>query len=321
VILPYALRLLCVCLASFFLLHLALALLARLLARVTQPWTARVAVRDSARAAAFVLGIRLLPAALSIALVLAFCAPSFLSFESERGSEIAGFPFLATAGLGAAVWAISAARSLRALRRSRRCLAGAVQSLPDGSEPFWLWEGPAPLLALAGVFRPRVVVSSKVVSALDANQFSAALRHEWAHHAAGDNLKRLLLLLAPEPLPGISLFGAMDRAWARFAEWAADDRAAGCDPERSISLAEALVRVAKLGAAANGSPLLSSFVPLGEDISTRVERLLTLRAPATERRVCGRTVFIGLAAAPFLAGAIVPGALNAVHQILERLMH
>jgi hypothetical protein len=321
VILPYALRLLCVCLASFFLLHLALALLAHLLARVTRQWTARVAARDSARAAAFVLGIRLLPTALGIALVLALCVPSFLSFESERGSEVAGFPFLAAALLGAAVWVISSARSLRALRRSRRCLAGALQSLPGGSEPFWLWEGPAPLLALAGVFRPRVVVSRKVVSALDANQFSAALCHEWAHRAAGDNLKRLLLLLAPEPLPGISLFGAMDRAWARLAEWAADDRAAGGDPHRSISLAEALVRVAKLGGAPRGSSLLSSFVRSGEDISKRVERLLTPGVQPAGHRVSGRIAFAGLAASPLLVGALVPGALSAVHQVLERLMH
>ena len=320
-ILPYALRLLCVCLASFFLLHLALALLAHLLARVTHQWTARVAARDSARGAAFVLGMRLLPAALAIALVFALCLPSFLSLESDQGTEVAGFPFLAAALLGATVWAISAARSLRALRRSRRCLAGVVECLPGASKPVWLWEGPAPLLALAGVFRPRVVVSSKVVSALDANQFSAALGHEWAHRAAGDNLKRLLLLLAPEPLPGISLFGAMDRAWARFAEWAADDRAVGWDPDRSISLAEALVRVAKLGAAPKGSPLLSPFVPLGEDISARIERLLTPRVQPAGYGLSGRIVFAGLVACPFFAGAIVPGALGAVHQILERLMH
>jgi Zn-dependent protease with chaperone function len=308
-ILPYALRLVCVCLGSFFLVHLALSLLAWALA----PWALRraerVAASRSAEAgASLLLGLRLSPAALAIGTVAALCLPSFLAFENERGAEAAGLPFVATAALGAAVWAIALGRSLRALARSRRCVAKSAEG--------------APFLGLAGVWNPRVVVSPNVVEALGSEQLAAALRHEQGHRVSGDNWKRLALTLAPGPLPMVCGFRAVDRAWARFAEWAADDWAVEQDAGCSLSLAEALVRVARLGAAPKTSPLISAFVPADEDISIRVERLLNGgggrgRAAA----LLARFSFGALAGAPFAIAVLVPGALNAVHQALERLMH
>jgi beta-lactamase regulating signal transducer with metallopeptidase domain len=254
-------------------------------------------------------------------MVGALSIPSYLSFENERGSEAAGIPFLAVAALGASIWALSLARACRALARSHRCLPREAKTMEGEGQPVLLLEGSAPLLGLAGVLRPRVVISRKVAVALDAEQLSAAIRHEWAHCASRDNLKRLLLLVAPEPLPGFALFQPVDRAWARFAEWAADDRAVGRDPRGCVSLAEALVRVARLGSAPKASPLVSPFVPEGEDISLRVERLLNPRVAPSRRRISGRVLFAGLAGAPFAAAAIVPGALGGVHQLLEQLMH
>lgn len=320
-ILPYALRLLCVCLASFFLLHLTLASLVRSLAIPVLEWAEDAGRHDSARAADLVLGLRLLPTALTIAILCALCIPSYLSFENERGSEATGILFLAAAALGASIWALSLARTCRALLRSHRCLQREAKTMGDESQPIMLLEGSTPLLGLAGVLRPRVVMSRKVACALDAEQLSVALRHEWAHRTSRDNFKRLLLLLTPEPLPGLELFRSVDRAWARFAEWAADDQAVGRDARRCVSLAEALVRVARLGAAPKISPLVSPFVPDGEDIAARVERLLNPRVPPTRRPISGRVLFASLAGAPFAAAAIVPGALGSVHRLLEQFMH
>src|SRR5665647_2521347 len=80
---------------------------------------------------------------------------------------------------------------------------------------------PAPLLALVGVFVSRLAISRPVIGALSAAQMAAALRHEEAHLVSHDNLKRLLMLLAPGLLPGFHGFDAIERGWARFTEWAA----------------------------------------------------------------------------------------------------
>lgn len=319
---PYVLRLLCLCLGSFFLIHLALSVFASALA----PWVMRraehIGQRQPARSAAILLlALRLFPVVVSLVAVAALCVPSFLSFERERGSEATGLPFLAAAALGASIWAISLTRSVRALIRSRRYAAQASAIVVSESEEVWLWEGPAPVIGLAGLLRPRVVISRSVASALGGDQLAAALKHERAHRASADNLKRLLLLLAPEALPGASLFRSLDRAWARLAEWAADDWAA-VDASSSIALAEALVHVARLGAAPRTSALVSSFVPPGEDISTRVNRLLNGASYAKgHSRILGRALFGSLFAVPFAIVAVAPGSLSAVHQLLERLMH
>ena len=110
-------------------------------------------------------------------------------------------------------------------------------------------------------------------------QLAAALRHEEAHRISRDNLKRLLLLLAPGLLPGLHGFGAIERGWARFSEWAADDDAVAGDAHRSLSLAAALVRVARMGGSAPVSPLTAAFLGDSREISARVDRLLSPAPP------------------------------------------
>ncbi len=317
-ILPYAVRLLCLCLASFFVIHAALTAAAGALAPFTLSFAKRFAARRPSRAAALLLLLRLFPAAMAVAMVTGLCLPSFLTLEGEPGAEAAGVPFLVVSALGAAVLAISLARGARAIARSHRWMrrqfaveAGAV----------WLSDGPAPFLGLGGVLRPRVLASRCVTQALDADQFAAALSHEWAHCASSDNLKRLLLLLAPEPLPGLHLFRGIDRAWSRFSEWAADDLAVAQDARRSVFLAEALVRVARLGAPPRIAPLVSRFLPPETDISIRVERLLNGPAPALRRSRGFAAAAACAFAAPFAAALLLPQSLGAVHQLLESLMH
>ena len=49
------------------------------------------------------------------------------------------------------------------------------------------------VMAVAGVVHPKLVVSQTVLDALSDDQREAAFRHEAAHRASRDNLKRLLL--------------------------------------------------------------------------------------------------------------------------------
>ena len=115
------------------------------------------------------------------------------------------------------------------------------------------------------------------MNALPAGPLAAALRHEEAHRVSRDNLKRLLLLLAPGLLPGFHGFDVLERNWARFTEWAADDEAVAGDAHLSLYLAAALVRVARMGGAPAPSPLSASF--LGDS-----RELVRARGPPAESR-------------------------------------
>jgi Zn-dependent protease with chaperone function len=295
----YAFRLVCVSLAAFAIVHLATAIAVNAVALRA----IRLAERMNARAAArFLLMLRLAPVAASLAIVGVLCVPSYLRFEPHSADEEVGRACLMLAALAAAMCLESGARALRAVRATRR----------------WLRDRTPPnTVALAGLIRPRVMVAESVTGALSAGELEAAIRHERAHAASRDNLKRLAMLAAPRTIPFFpSRFAGIEAAWKKFSEWAADDCAASGDPGRSLALASALIRVARLGAA-QAPPLVTSLVD--GDLTARVDRLL---APVAEGRPDRWTPAILLSAAMALAVLISsPAALPWVHHLLERLIH
>jgi len=318
---PYSLRLVCLCLAAFFLVHAAVAAVVRLVA----PAALRIAGRMRPRLAArFLLALRLAPAALAAFAVAGLCAPSYLWLEPAATSEEVGLVCLLAALFGAALTMESLVRALRAVARSgrywRECRRTAVKTR-IGRAPVWIVPRSAPFFVLAGIWRSRLVVSQAVVDALPEEQLAAAVRHEQAHRESRDNLKRLLVLLAPGMLPGVRGLSALERAWARRAEWAADDRAVAGDSRASLTLAEALVRVARLGAAPPLTPLTTSLMADGHDLAERVERLLhpaanpgrdlPLPVMGTAAALCGTA----------LVALLQPSVLYSVHGLLERLTH
>lgn len=321
-IVPYSLRLLCLCLAAFFLVHLAAGLVVSLLA----PAAVRLAGRTEARRAArLLLALRLLPASLAVLVVAGLCVPSYLWLEPKAAVERVGFGFLAAAALGAAAWSVSLARGVRAAVRSRRYLhhcrsVGVEAHLPGDPSPVWLVDEAATPLALGGLIRPRLVVSRPVLRALSRRQLAAALRHERAHGAARDNLKRLLILLAPGILPFFHGFESLERGWVRFTEWAADDRAVAGNPRHSLSLAAALVRVARMGALPHPPSLVTSLLGDSLDLSVRVDRLLRATPPADLPRgtFAACVALASLALACSLAAVVLqPSALYTFHLLLE----
>jgi hypothetical protein len=336
--LPYLLRLACLCLASFFLVHAVLGLVTW----IVTPGAIRLAERMRPRAAArLLLALRMLPVGLAMFVVGGLCVPSYLllepgGFEGGGAAERVGVACCAAALLGVVVWGISIARVLRAmagsLRYTRRCeQMGDRTRVAGEAAPVLVVEDEAPVVALAGVMRSRLVVSRGVVRALSVEQLAAALRHEEAHRASRDNLKRLVLLVAPDILPfaRVPLRG-IERGWARFAEWAADDWAIEGDARRSLSLASALVCVARMGAAARTSPLVASLLPDRGDLSARVDRLLRTPeavSPPFTNQGAGHPAMRAVAwsAAVVLGGFLVaammrPGTFYSVHWLLERLV-
>jgi beta-lactamase regulating signal transducer with metallopeptidase domain len=318
----YVLRLLCLSLASFFLVNAAVGLTAAL----ASPAAVRMAESMRARSAArFLLAVRLLPSALGIAVVLALCVPSYLWLEPQASSERIGWACLALAFWGAAGWFVSLARVTRALafsvRFSRAWQKTECDTLLRGASlKAVIVRKDVPLLALAGVFCPRLLVSQAVLRSLSAEELDLALQHENAHRVSRDNLKRLFLLLSPAPIPLLHSFSSMERCWARFSEWAADDEAVRGDSHRALSLAAALLRVARMGAGQRLSFLHTSLCADDHDLSARVERLL--RIPPLPRKPYGsaRCFAIGSSLGLAVCAGVVlawPATLSPVHQLLE----
>jgi Zn-dependent protease with chaperone function len=322
---PYSLRLVYLCLATFFLVHLAAGLVVSLLASAAVRLAGRTEPR---RAARLLLALRLLPVSLAVFVVASLCVPSYLWLEPDAAVERMGWGFLTAAALGAAVWSISLARGVRAAVRSRRYLRhcrsiGVEARLPGDPSSVWVVDGAATPLALGGFIRPRLVVSRPVLNALSRRQLAAALRHERAHGAARDNLKRLLILLAPGVLPFFHGFESLERGWVRFTEWAADDWAVAGNPRHSLSLAAALVRVARMSTLQIPPPLTTSLLGDGLGLSARVDRLLRTAPPAEPlgRAFPACLAFASLAVACALAATMLqPSTLYTFHLLLEHLI-
>ena len=236
----YVFRLLCLSLGSFFLIHIVVGLLVSLVSPMAVRFSERITPRAAAR---FLLILRLLPAGSALLLVSGLCVPSYLWLEPAGATENIGLWCLAAVGLTVAVWGMSLTRAARAVLGSFRYIRRCRQVGRETGKAVWVVESSAPVLGLAGIIRSRLVMSQALVNALSKDQLEAALRHERAHGVSRDNLKRLLILLAPDVLPFVQGFGPLERGWAKFTEWSADDRAVAGDSQRSLSLAAALVRV------------------------------------------------------------------------------
>jgi len=318
--LAYLPRLLCLAFASFFLVHLAAGLAVSLVA----PGAIRLAERMRPRVAArLMLTLRLLPVGFALFVVAGLCVPSYLRLEPDAAAEPIGIVCLAAALAGIAIGGTSIARGVRAIARSIRYIRHCERTGRRTRPSVWVIDEADPLVALAGIVHPRLIISQAVVRALSPAQLAAVLRHERAHRIAHDNLKRLFVVLAPDAFPFARGLRGVERAWVRFAEWAADDLAVAGDSGRSLSLAAALVRVARMSQGRQPAPVASSLLGDTADLASRVERLLR-ESPVSEQTQGSLYVLAGgavFAAAGLLAAVMLnPAALSTVHQVLEQLI-
>jgi Zn-dependent protease with chaperone function len=323
--LPYLLRLLCLCLASFFLVNAFAGLLVSFFSRGAIHAAEKMQPRSGTR---FLFFLRLLPLTLGVTAVLGLCVPSYLWLEPQDAPERVGLLCITLALLATASWLLSIMRVFRAIAFSLRCKriwqqAGWETYFTGDSSPVLVVGEDAPLLALAGVFRPRLVISDGVLRSLSSRQLDVALRHENAHRVSRDNLKRLFLLLAPHPLPFVHGFSFLEKAWAKFAEWAADDAATRGDSLRALSLASALLCIARMGAGPRPSFLHTSLVAGDQNLAARIDRLLHAE-PAGPEPVWWAP-FPERAAALLVASSLTtllfwPVTLSTVHRLLEQFL-
>lgn len=330
-ILSYWLRLASLCFAAFFLVHAAAGVAVWFAERPSIRLTESIRARSAAR---LLFWMRVLPAAVAAAFVACVCAPSYLRFEENLAGEKVGFVCLGLAFLGMLVWAVSLLRGFRALMHSARFTrvcrrtGSSVRLAGKPSEMLVIQSG-RPFLVQSGILRPYIVISRGLLNDFSSAELEAAIGHESAHWTSRDNWKRLLLAFLPEILPVGRGFDVVERGWTKFAERAADDSVSAQGAGPAISLAAALVRLARMRATM-GPPLwvprsVSSLAG-SDDLSGRIGRLLA-PAPPLPLSVApfpyARRVLMGIGGVAFAAAVALlasPALLSSVHELLEHLV-
>jgi hypothetical protein len=272
---------------------------------------------------------RLLPLGLACVVTFGLALPAFLKFEPHSTGEGMGPRLLALATLGALALAGMAVRGVALLRATVQAQRGwrkhsqelHLQGLPV---PVYRVENGASLLAVTGIFRPRIFVGREITETLLQDELHAALAHEMAHVSSFDNLKQLLLKITRAPRWLKALYDA-DAAWTSASEVAADHRALA-EGASVLDLSSALIKVGRLNRpTAVREPVASHLVPTacGSSLESRVTCLSEMlegtgAAPArgVKRGSLVFPVVMVLAAYVVCINALLP----AVHEALEFLV-
>jgi hypothetical protein len=231
------------CLAVLFIVMTGAGLMCVLCLWLLRPLLRRATPGTSAK---LLFTIRALPLLLAILVTFGFVLPAFLKFEPRSTGELMDWPLLGLAALGAFVLLVMGTRGLRlvwATRQAQKQWRRASTRLRIrgiiGDVPLYRVNGPAALLAVSGVLRPKIFIGHEVADTLTAGELSAALIHEMAHVNALDNLKQFLLRITR--LPRWS-----DVEWTNASEIAADE-AALARGASVLDLSSALIKVGRLG--------------------------------------------------------------------------
>ena len=264
-------------LAAYCLLDLAVSFLVAMIWRTRAVAPADLPPVVRARR---LLQLRLVPSAAAAAITLLVVLPAFAIFEPPNADEEIGPVFALLAALALAqllVAALIAARSVWLTRRVEREWLRASQAI-DASRSAGLRafavESPSPMVALVGVFAPKLIASSSVVDACTAEEIACIAGHERGHFDARDNLKRWIMASLPDMLRWTPVHREIVDAWHHAAEDAADDATTGGEPIARAELAALLLKIVRLAPAPSwNAAVVSPFVEQ-HGLERRVLRLL-----------------------------------------------
>jgi hypothetical protein len=298
-------------LGSFFLVYVTLSMV---VAGAWQFLRSKAARWD----ASSLYGLRALPLMAASAIVIFLVIPSFLRLEEYQGEETVGRLGLGLAFGGIVVVGFGAISALLALRKARRFLASCPETRTwrlDNSDASVVEIATAnPMFLVAGIYRPKLLISEQAVRLLDPCEMQAAIRHELAHASSHDNFKKLAFRVSRFPF-----LSGLERSWMQAAELAADD-AAVTDESSAIDLASALLKVASRTSAREMPELATSLGPHTEqELRTRIERLISWEhrpASAPRRRLWTLFILTGLGALAVSYGPL----LRQVHELSELLI-
>ena len=228
-----------VALASYAALNFAISLVVATVWRRLPAHHARVSPAARARQ---LVWLRACPSVGAALLALTVITPAFAIFEPERASEMAG-PLVIVLALTALVQiGASTVMAAATLARTRAAAGAWLKSAvpldvdPPAGVPAYTIESPAPIVALVGVFTPKLIAARTVIESCTTEELTAIVAHERGHLHARDNLKRWLMSCAPDALRWTPWHQEIAAQWHDAAEDAADDAATRGDQRARVDL-------------------------------------------------------------------------------------
>ncbi len=321
----------CLALAIFLAVNMMAATVVSFVWRSTR----QIAEQWSARMRAQILfTLRLAPSVIGLIAVGFFFFPAYLDYEPRGTAEpvstkLAIFAALSILGLALATWrATRAFWVTHKLRREWLNVSTEISLAGVGVQAFRLPHA-FPIIAVVGVFRPRLFIAEQVLHTLTPEELAATVAHEYGHLRARDNLKRGLLRACRDALL-IPVGSSVEKSWSEAAESAADEYAAQTSPDVALNLASALVKIARMVPIGVRAELpLAAFI-VGEEgrgIKARVRHLLDIasrgRETTSAKAELAAAVPLATAIGAFVGSAIFAShsqVLLTVHLFVERVV-
>jgi len=312
-----------VSLSAYCLLDLAISAVAAILwrTRAIAPANLPPAVR-----ARRLLQFRLLPSVASLSVTLLVITPAFALFEPAHPEEEIGpvLELLSTLALVQIAWAIlSAVRSVRLTARiERQWLVGAGpidSSRTAGLQAFAI-ESATPMVALVGVFTPKLMAARSVVDACTRDEIACIVAHERGHFDSRDNLKRWMMASLPGVLRWTPIHREIVDAWHHAAEDAADDAGTGGHALARTELAALLLKILRLAPApAWNAAIVSPFVEQ-HGFERRVRRLLQADLEPPAPLAILPTIGLAVIALAIVITSSSPSILRAIFVTIEHFV-
>lgn len=306
------------------------ALSALVSAMVAGVWRAGLIDRDcpspATRAWRLTL-LRAVPVVVSGLVTVVVVTPGYLAFEPAQDSERAGPVLLALAAAGAGLLVaglLMASRAVIATRRLERAWLRSAAPIEFGLSadlPAYVVDTVAPVVALIGVFSPKLVAARSVIDVCSEEELARIVAHERGHWRSRDNLKRWLMVSAPDVLRWTPFHAEIQQAWHDAAEDAADDAATAGDLMARADLAALLVKIASLAPSGQwASATVSPFVE-ADGLDRRVRRLLEDDAAPAPSMWPAVARVAGVGGALLMIGALFSAnVLQAAHEVVETVV-
>jgi Zn-dependent protease with chaperone function len=241
-------------------------------------WLSSLALRALTGVLAVILLLFFLPGTAAFMALTHWCLDVALPFTADaihvEGHGLADLALFVPGAALALSLLVACYRTARSARQARHLVEQAV--LGHGPHDSLIVSGPEVLFAVAGLLRPRIVVSAGALTCLDDDELEAALDHERAHIVRRHRFVMLLAIAfaaVGRAVPGAALaFRELGFQLERDA-----DRWALRQPNDRLALASVIYKAAT--AASANSP---AFAMLGSSgVRERLDQLLD-EHPATQ---------------------------------------